>query len=143
MSVATESIEIKAKPKACYDVITDFESYPKFLSDVTNTVIDKKSKNQFVVTYTLDLIKKISYTLKLTGNPHKSLKWDFIKGDVMKSNSGKWVIEEVKPNLTKCTYSIEINLGLFVPGAIARRLVGTSLPSMLRSFKKRIEGRKN
>jgi len=142
MAQASEQIEINASPKDCYKIITDYAKYPEFLKESKGVVIDKKAGNTATVTYTLELIKKFSYTLKMIGKPPKSVKWNFVKGDLMKSNTGEWILEDNGNGGTLATYNIEVNLGLFVPGAISKMLIGSSLPGMLKSFKKRIEGKK-
>ena len=61
---------------------------------------------------------------------------------MMKSNNGSWTLEALDKNLTKATYTIDIKLGLFVPGPISKIIVGSNLPAMMSAFKKRIEGKK-
>lgn len=140
MPSVTESIEINATPKKCYEVITDYEAYPEFLSNLKTVTVSKKKGETCEITYEIDLIKTISYTLKMNGKPPKKIEWSFVKGDIMKDNHGHWTLEEVKKGVTRATYELNIELGLLVPGAITKRLVGKNLPEMLASFKKRIEG---
>ena len=142
MAKAQESIEIKASPDACYKVITDYETYPEFLKETVAVSVDKKSGNNFEVTFTLHIIKKFSYTLKMVGKPGKEITWTFVKGEFMKDNKGGWILEEVKKGVTKATYAVDLQLGLLVPGAVAKMLVEKSLPTMLKAFKERIENRK-
>ena len=139
MAKATQSIEINAEPKACYDVITDFESYPQFLKEMKGVEAEKKGASAWEVRFTMELIKKISYTLKISGKPPTRVNWSMLEGDMMKSNDGEWVISDLGGGVTRATYSIEVGLGLLVPGAISKMLIGSNLPSMLQSFKKRIE----
>lgn len=141
MAVAAQSIEIYASIKDCLAVITDYESYPEFLKEVSEVKVEKKSPAATEVTYTLDLIKKFSYTLKMTPKPPSKVTWTFVKGDVMKDNKGEWNLEEISPGVTKATYSIDVSLGLLVPGAIAKMLIGNNLPAMLKAFKERIESK--
>lgn len=139
MAKAEQSIKIKATPKACYDVITDFENYPKFLKETKSVEAVKKGSNSWEVKFTAEVIKKISYTLAISGKPGKSVSWNLISGDMMKSNDGGWNLEDGGGGLTQVTYWIDVNLGLLVPGAISKMLIGSNLPSMLEAFKKRIE----
>lgn len=139
MSLVTESIEIKATPQQCYDVITAYENYPEFLTEIKQATVSGKSKAGATVTYSLELIKKISYTLKMAHKSPKSVTWQLIKGDLMKKNEGEWLLAEIKKGWTRATYKIDIDLGLFVPSMISKRLVGSSLPAMMQAFKKRIE----
>ena len=142
MAKATQSIEIKATPKQCYDIITDFANYPKFLKETKSVEVVKKGANAWEAKFTCEVIKTISYTLNIKGSPGKSVSWNLISGDMMKSNDGGWELEDVGGGVTNVTYSIEVNLGLLVPGAISKMLIGSNLPSMLGAFKKRIEGGK-
>lgn len=141
MSLVAESIEIKATPERCYGVITAYEAYPEFLPETKDVAVANKSKAGATVTYSLELIKKISYTLKMAHKPPKSVSWKLIKGDFMKKNEGEWCLDEIKKGVTRATYKIDIDLGLFVPGMISKKLIGSSLPAMMQAFKKRIEGK--
>jgi len=140
MAEASKTIEIKASIKDCYKVISDYESYPEFLKETKSITIGKKSGKTVEVTYELDLIKAIRYTLKITENAPHGLSWTLVKGDMMKSNTGSWELEEIDKHTTRATYNIDIGLGLLVPGSVAKMLVSSSLPAMMEAFKKRIEG---
>lgn len=138
MAEAIQSIEIKAPAKKCYDVITDYENYPKFLKESKQVTIEKKSGHTADVIYTLDLIKKFTYKLKMVGKSPKTVSWSFLKGDLMKKNEGEWTLEE-KNGVTKATYRVDIEFNLFVPSMISKMLIGSNLPSMLKAFKAQIE----
>jgi coenzyme Q-binding protein COQ10 len=142
MAQASRSIQIKASPKDCFKVITDYESYPEFLKETKEVKVAKRSGNSCEVTYVLDLVKTITYSLKMKECPPDRIEWSFIKGDIIKDNSGEWLLEETDKGVTQATYTIDINLGLFVPSSISKMLIGQSLPAMLEAFKKRIEGLK-
>jgi len=137
--MVSQDIEIKASPKKCYKIITDYESYPTFLKDLTDVEVTKKKGNSCDVTYHLNLIKEITYTLRQKGTPDKKIEWSFVSGDMMKDNKGYWTLEEVKKGVTLATYNIDVKFGLLVPGMITKKLVGKNLPDMLKSFKKQIE----
>jgi ribosome-associated toxin RatA of RatAB toxin-antitoxin module len=141
MPQVTEAIEIKATPKKCYEVITDYENYPEFIDNVKSVTVSKKKGETCEITYELDLIKSIRYTLKMIGKPPHRLEWQFVSGDIMKKNEGHWELSEIKKGVTHATYDIDIELGLFVPGIITKKLVGKNLPEMLKSFKTRIEAK--
>lgn len=137
--MVSQSIEIKASPKQCFDVITDYENYGKFVKDLKSVTVTNKKKGTCDVTYEIDVIKRISYSLHMTATPPDKVEWSFIRGDIMKDNQGYWELEEIKKGLTKATYNIDIKFGLLVPGVITKALVGNNLPAMLKSFKERIE----
>lgn len=140
MAKVSESIDIQASKKKIYDVITDFESYPEFLPETKSAVIEKHKGNHYVVTFVVEVVKKISYTLDLHGTPGEELAWTLVKGDVMKSNTGRWILEPgSKKGIVHATYEVDLDLGLLVPSALTRTLVSKDLPKMLARFKERIE----
>jgi len=139
MSHATASIEINAPMKNVYDVISDFESYPDFLPETQEVVIEKKAPKQLRVRFKISMIKKISYTLDIKLNPNQGLSWTLVQGDMMKGNSGCWKLSETKKGVTNAVYELDMDFGGMVPKAITNKLVGTNLPTMMRMFKDRIE----
>lgn len=140
MALVTQSIEINASPKECFAVVSDYARYPEYLKESKEVKLDKRSGNVAEVTFSLELIKKISYTLKMVEKSPKSISWTLVRGEMMKSNRGSWTFEEIDKGLTKATYEIDIEFGLFVPGVISKMLIGSNLPGMLESVKKRVEG---
>lgn len=140
MASVEETIEVKASVKDCLAVITDYEAYPDFLKETKEVIVGKKSGKTCEVTFHIEVIKKISYTLKMTEGA-KGITWTFVKGDMMKDNKGSWKLEDLGDGLTSATYSIDVNLGLLVPGSVAKMLIGSNLPAMLKAFKQRIESK--
>ncbi len=139
MPGTSTSIVIHVPPKAVYDVVADFESYPEFLPDVKKAVIHSKNGKEMTAEFEIKVIKTIKYSLHFKFQPGKKLSWNFVKGDLFKSNTGSWDFSEIKKGQTKATYSVEVDFGLFVPKAIVSMLVGSNLPKMMERFKKRAE----
>lgn len=139
MPSVSKTIEIKASPKRCYEVITDYENYPEFFKELHEVQVSEKKGNTALVTYEINLIKKIHYTLKMVGKPHKRVEWTFVEGDIMKDNHGFWELEEIKKGVTRATYNIDITFGLFVPSLITKKLIGFNLPAMLQACKEKVE----
>jgi ribosome-associated toxin RatA of RatAB toxin-antitoxin module len=139
MAKTSTEIEIKAPLKKVYEVISDFESYPDFLSGSKGAKILKKTGNSVQAEFKVDVIKTITYVLDIKLIPNKGFSWTLFKGDFMKANSGSWKLEEKKKGITHASYEIEVDFGLFVPKAISSMLVGTNLPTMMREFKERAE----
>lgn len=139
MSSTTASIEIEAPIKTVFEVISDFEAYPEFLPETKEVTIEKKSGKNLRVSFAINLIKKIRYTLDIKLNPPNGLTWELVEGDLMKSNVGKWKLKESKKGVTEAVYEIDMNLGAMVPKAISNKLIGTNLPTMMKQFKERAE----
>lgn len=139
MPKVCESIEIKASSKACYDVMWDYQSYPEFVPGVSSITLAKKKKNEVDVVFGVNLIKDVIYTVHVKGTPSVSIEWHLLEGSLFKKIEGRWDLEDVKKGHTLATYTLDIEFNLYVPGVVAKTLVGSSLPGMLKAFKNRIE----
>ena len=139
MAGATRSIVINAPPDKVFDVITDYEKYGQFLSEVKSVTTSNRQGNQVTLNYVVDLIKTVRYCIRVTEERPKKMSWTFIEGEVMKDNKGSWVLEPEGEGKTRATYSVEVAVGPLVPKAILNGQVDSSLPKMLEAFKRRAE----
>lgn len=138
MAGTQSEIEISAPIKTVYDVITDFEAYPEFLNETQDVEIVDHTSKSARVTFKINLIKKITYTLDIKFTPPKGISWKLVQGDLMKKNTGKWVLSK-NDSGTKAIYQIDMEFGGLVPKAISSKLIGTSLPAMMKAFRDRAE----
>ncbi len=141
MPKVSESIDIKANAKECYAVIWDYTKYPEFVTGVSSIKVKKKKKDQLEVVFGVNLIKQVVYTVAVTGTPHERVDWDLLEGSAFKKIVGSWEFTQKKKGVTKATYSLDLDFSFFVPDAIAKPVIASTLPSMLKSFKARIEAR--
>jgi coenzyme Q-binding protein COQ10 len=141
MAAAQKTIVIDAPLEKVYGVISSYDQYPQFLSEVKELKTANRQGNQVEVQYKVEVMKTIRYTLRMKEEPPRKVSWTFVEGDFMKDNQGSWVLEPEGEGKTRVTYSIEMKLGSLVPQSIVKALVETSLPKMLDAFKKRAEGR--
>ncbi|PIR17525.1 MAG: cyclase [Deltaproteobacteria bacterium CG11_big_fil_rev_8_21_14_0_20_49_13] len=141
MPAIKRSITVNASPKEAFDVVSDFESYPKFLPEILDATVIKKNSKEIVVRFKVELLLKSEYTLKFHLKHPSLISWELVKGDNMKSNTGEWSLEPEGKNRTKLTYSVEVQFGWLVPKAVAEKLIESHLPKMLKNFKTRIDER--
>lgn len=122
-----------------YQAIIDYKSYPEFVDGVESVDIADQSKDGATVTMNLNLIKKISYKIKLSHQENKEVSWSLVSGDIMKVNNGRWSLKDLGNGKTEVTYSLEVELKGFLPGLgmIEKTLVSTNLPTAMKSFAKR------
>ena len=139
MAGATRSIVINAPMEKIWKVITDYERYPEFLTEVKKTRTANRKGNEVDVHYEAEVVKTIKYTLHFKEEPPSKLTWSFIEGDYMKNNRGGWTLEDVGNGQVKATYNIEVELGSFVPKTLVNGLVEGQLPKVLEAFKKQSE----
>jgi coenzyme Q-binding protein COQ10 len=138
MSTATAEIEINAPLETVYDVIADFESYPKFLNETKEVEVLKSTSKSAIVLFKINIIRKIIYTLEIKLAPPKAVTWHLVEGDLMKKNTGKWKLTE-KKGMTHAHYEIDMQFTGLVPKAVSNKLIGSSLPSMMKAFRDRAE----
>ncbi len=140
MPGASRSILIDAPIETVFGIITDYEKYPEFLSEVKAIRVSERREGEAVVQYEVSVLKTIRYTLKLKEEKPQRISWSLVEGELMRENKGSWLLEP-QGKQTRATYSIEMTLGPLVPKAMVNALVDSSLPKMLESFKKRAEGK--
>lgn len=140
MAGATRSIIINAPIEKVFDVITQYEKYGEFLSEVKEVKTSGRQGNQVNVHYKVDVMKTIKYTIRVTEERPTRMSWTFVDGEFMKDNKGSWVLEPAGEGKTKGTYTVEMALGALVPKSVVNALVDNQLPKMLEAFKRRAEG---
>jgi len=118
-----------------WDVISDYESYPKFVEGLESLTITKREKNAVYADYVVSMFgKKVKYTLKHTEKPKKHLEWEMVEGEFFKHNNGSWDLKEKDKDGVEATYMVDVGFPLLVPKAIVNTLTGTQLPTMMKAF---------
>jgi coenzyme Q-binding protein COQ10 len=139
MAGATRSIVINAPMEKVFDIITQYEKYGEFLSEVKEVRTSGRQGNEVNVHYKVDVVKTIKYTIRVKEERPTRMSWSFVEGEFMKDNKGHWLLEPAGEGKTKATYTVEMALGALVPKSVVNALVETSLPKMLDAFKRRAE----
>jgi len=139
MPAASRSIVIDTPPERVFDIIVDYDRYAEFLPEVKEARSRNRKGNEVDVDYGIDLVKRIHYTLHHVEDRPRSVRWTFVKGELMKDNHGHWTLEPTTDGKTRATYTIEVGVGPLVPRSIVNVLVDQSLPKLLEAFKKRAE----
>lgn len=131
-------IEFNAPIEKVYDILRDFESYPKFIPS-TKSAEEVEGTSGPEVDFSLQVIKPIRYRLKFQCEKPNSISWTLVKGEFMKKNSGSWNLKSLGPKKTKALYKIDIEFGWMVPKMIIEELTRIQLPELFEAFKKRVE----
>ncbi len=134
MSSASRDIVIEVPPKDFFDVISDYERYPEILPEMISAQIVHRDDAKTVAEFTINIIKRVSYTLALVERPPYRLEWELVKGPFNK-NSGCWQLEELENGWTHAHYSVDVSVGIFVPKSVSNRVVGKTMPAVLNHFK--------
>jgi ribosome-associated toxin RatA of RatAB toxin-antitoxin module len=121
-----------------YKIISNYDSYSDFLAEVKECKVIKEEGGRKLVEYKVAMVKEFKYRLWMTEDPPKKISWVFDSGDIFKSSSGYWILED-EAGKTRATYCVEAKFNLFVPGPIAKALVSVNLPNMVSAYKKRVK----
>lgn len=121
-----------------YKIITDYDKYPQFLSEVKVCKVVKTEGNKKLIEFQVSVIKNFKYSIWMTETEPSGISWEFASGDIFKSMKGHWKLEE-EAGKCRATYGVEATFGMFVPGPIANALVSVNLPNMMSSYHKRIQ----
>jgi ribosome-associated toxin RatA of RatAB toxin-antitoxin module len=139
---AIRSIDVSAPLDIVYGVITDFTRYPAFLSEVEACRVQAQDGDVWDVEYTIDVVKRLSYKLRMRLERPSRMAWELISGELFTRNEGHWKLEALDGGRkTRATYAISLDLALFLPRAVQRKLSEQALPATLREFKAEAERR--
>ena len=139
MAAASHTEVFNCTPKELYQLVTDYEKYPEFLAEVKACKVLKTEGNHKLVDYKVSVVKAVNYQLKTTEVEPSLVSWEFAGGEVFKTMSGSWKLEEVPGGKTKATYAVEGTFKMFVPGPVANTLLSVNLPAMMTAYHKRIQ----
>ena len=138
MATAEVSEVFPCSVEQFFSVISDYEKYPEFLSEVKSCKVIQTENNRKLVEYQVSLLKTFTYRLWMQEEaPHK-ITWDLSSGDLFKASHGSWTLTE-EAGQTRALYQIDVQFSLFVPKPIANSLVKVNLPNMMNSYQKRIK----
>ncbi len=140
MAGVEKTVQVAVRPEDFFSVVTAYEEYPEFLSEMERTTVLSRSGNTAEVQFSVNLIKRVTYTLILTETPPYSVRWTLKEGPFKVSN-GSWTLKELPDGSTEALYAVEVKVAAFVPKSVSSRIVGQTVPALLASFKSRAEQR--
>ncbi len=140
MADAKRTEVMNASKDKILEVLKDYESYSEFMDGVSKVSVIERTGNKVKAQYDLNVIKTFSYVLELE-ETDDGVSWTFDSGDIFSVNSGSWELNDLGDGTTEVTYSIEVDIKVKMMGTgmITKKLVNTSLPSMMKSVEKRAQ----
>ncbi len=144
MPKAQRSVVVNVPPDKFFAVISDFDSYAKFIPEMRAAHTISASGNVKRVAFEIEVAvlafkKRVHYTLEFTESPPAGVTWRLVESDTVKANNGSWSLRDLGSGKTEATYAIELQLGALVPKAVSTFLAEQSLPKLLEQFKGRAE----
>jgi coenzyme Q-binding protein COQ10 len=142
MAEATKTAIMSIPVDKLWQTIVEYEKYPEFVEGAQTVKVLSREGQKSRVEYKIELLgKDIFYVLDHIEESPTSMKWSLVESNILKSNSGGWVLKSKGDGQTEATYSLNLDFKIYVPGIVLSGLVKSSLPKLLESFEKRAKGK--
>lgn len=141
--LVTERLIIRSTPERCYQVLTDFEGYPQWASDIKAVSIDERDDQGRAcrVTYQAAAFgRSTSYTLVYDYRAAPGeLSWVQVDGDLTRRLDGAYVIEASEDHDSEVAYRLSVELKVPLPGFVKRRAESRIAATALEELKVWVE----
>jgi ribosome-associated toxin RatA of RatAB toxin-antitoxin module len=142
---ATETTIVNAPPEVVYRVVTDFEHYVDWVSDLKKIDVierDTEGRPLDVEFRAAAFGRSTTYTLHYDySRAPEVLAWHQTKGDLTASLSGQYRFEPA-PEGTQLTYDLEVELLVPIPTFVKARAAQRIQTQALRELKSEVERQK-
>ena len=141
---AEHTVEIGAPIKTCFDAITDYETFPSWQSAVVDTEVldwDEQGRGKRVRLFVDAKVRKVDYTLDYRYEEPERIEWDFVEGNGINDADGHYLFEDLGDGRTRATYKLGLEVGIPLPGPVARRAHKSTLKASVEDLKREAERR--
>lgn len=139
----TQTLVIDASPEACMAVISDFENYPQWATDIKSVEVQRHDDDGRggLVTYRVAAMgRSTTYVLEYYyGSNPLRLGWHLVEGDIVRRLDGRYTLLPVGDGQTEVTYDLEAELLVRLPGFVRRRAESRIFRTALEDLRTRIE----
>ncbi len=142
---SSRQILADAPPNICFDVVSDFESYPDWIPDVKQVQVRERNEQglgRLIAFQVAAMGRSTTYVLeyRYETDPIK-VTWRLLEGDLLNRLDGeyKFVPAPGAEGKTLLTYTLTVDLAVPVPGFVKRRAEARILHSALERFRRRVE----
>jgi len=136
-----------AAPRDLYEIVTDFEAYPRLFPELKAVRIVERRGPVVRVEFRAEVVLSVRYVLDLTCDPEAlTVDWTFVEGEIVTDSVGSWRFAQVSDG-AKVDYRVSMAIKAPLPGFIIRRatdaLVGASIPGMFASLDREARRRRD
>src|SRR5262249_55966678 len=144
MNWAEHTVEIDAPIATCLAAIIDYETSPRWQSAVVDTEVldwDTQGRGKRVRLFVDAKIRKVDYTLDYRYDQPQRIEWDFVEGNGINDADGHYLFEDLGEGRTRATYKLGLEVGIPLPGPVARRAHKSTLKASVEDLKREAERR--
>jgi uncharacterized membrane protein len=141
---AEHTVEIAAPIGTCFEAITDYETFASWQSAVVDTEVldwDAKGRGKRVRLFVDAKVRKVDYTLDYRYDEPERIEWDFVEGNGINDADGHYLFEDLGGDRTRATYKLGLEVGIPLPGPVARRAHKSTLKASVEDLKREAERR--
>jgi ribosome-associated toxin RatA of RatAB toxin-antitoxin module len=136
----------QATPREAYDVVTDFEAYPKLFPEFKTVRVLERRPGGVRVEFRVEVVLAVRYVLDLACDPEAlTVDWTFVEGEIVVDSTGGWRFNLDREG-TQVVYRAAVAIKAPLPGFIVRRatdaLVAASIPGMFASLDREVKRRR-
>lgn len=135
---ATQQMHIEAPLERIWDVLTDFEAYPRWARDLKEATVlqhDEEGRALLVRFRAAAMGRSTTYTLAYDWDdaPNR-LPWKLVSGDIQRVLDGAYEFTETDSG-TDVTYHLRVDLAIPLPGFVKRRAEARIISTALRELR--------
>lgn len=141
---AEHTVEIDAPIETCFAAIIDYETFPSWQGAVVDTEVldwDSQGRGKKVRLFIDAKVRKVDYTLDYSYDQPTRIEWDFVEGNGINGADGHYLFEDLGGDRTRATYKLGLEVGIPLPGPVARRAHKSTLKGSVEDLKKEAERR--
>jgi uncharacterized membrane protein len=141
---AEHSVEIAAPIETCFAAIIDYETFPRWQGAVVDTEVldwDKQGRGKRVRLFVDAKVRKVDYTLDYSYEEPARIEWDFVEGNGINDADGHYLFQDLGGGRTRATYKLGLEVGIPLPGPVARRAHKSTLKGSVDDLKREAERR--
>ena len=133
-------------PREVYDVVTDFEAYPKLFPEFKAVRVLERRPTGVRVEFRAEVVLAVRYVLDLVCDPEAlTVDWTFVEGEIVVDSTGGWRFIADREG-TQVVYRAALTIKAPLPAFIVRRatdaLVAASLPGMFAALERETQRRR-
>lgn len=135
---ATQQMHIEAPLERIWDVLTDFEAYPRWARDLKEASVlqrDEEGRALLVRFRAAAMGRSTTYTLAYDWDDAPGrLPWKLVSGDIQRVLDGAYEFTETDSG-TDVTYHLRVDLAIPLPGFVKRRAEARIISTALRELR--------
>jgi ribosome-associated toxin RatA of RatAB toxin-antitoxin module len=138
----TSTIDVDATAEELFEIVTDLDAFPEWLSDVKEVeILETDDEGRPLASrMTVDVtIREVTYVLEYEYDYPNTVSWTSRPGGDVKSIEGSYQFEINDEGGTTVTYELAIDPGFPVPGFLLKRAAKHITGAALGGLKERAE----